>query len=118
MCHSRDMQQSVVACLIGNLTDVILIRTYTKENVIISANSYETVGVNAPVIPGYTRTTWWADCTNSSSGGVNMSATNVYRVSVSTGEDNVAVAVKNTGSSQAKVDVKLRMTYTRNALVG
>lgn len=47
-----------------------------------------------------------------------MSATNVYRVSVSTGEDNVVVAVKNTGSSQAKVDVKLRMTYTRNALVG
>lgn len=104
--------------LIGNLTDAILIRIYTEEDVVIPGNSYESVEINAPVIPGYTRTTWWADCTNSSSGGVNMSATNVYRVSVSTGEDNVVVAVKNTGSSQAKVDVKLRMTYTRNALVG
>ena len=101
----------------GNLTDAILIRTYTKENVIISANSYETVGVNAPVISGYTRTIWWADCTNSSTGGVNMSATNVYRVSVSTGEDNVNVAVKNAGGSQAKVDVVLRMIYTRDPLV-
>lgn len=101
-----------------NLTDAILIRMYTGEDVVIPGNSYESVEINAPVIPGYTRTTWWADCTNSLSGGVNMSATNVYRISVSTGEDTVIVAVKNTGSSQAKVDVKLRMTYTRNALVG
>ena len=46
-----------------------------------------------------------------------MSATNVYRVSVSTGEDNVNVAVKNAGGSQAKVDVVLRMIYTRDPLV-
>lgn len=90
---------------------------YTGEDVVIPGNSYESVEINAPVISGYTRTMWWADCQNSSSGGVNMSSTNVYRVAVSTGEDTVIVAVKNNSSSQAKVDVILRMTYTRNALV-
>lgn len=45
-----------------------------------------------------------------------MSVTSVYRVSVSTGNDNVNVAVRNYSSSQAKVQVCVRMIYVKNEI--
>lgn len=45
-----------------------------------------------------------------------MSATNVYKISVSTGNDNVNVAVRNHSSSQAKVQVCVRMIYVKNEI--
>ena len=45
-----------------------------------------------------------------------MSATNAYKISVSTGNDNVNVAVRNYSSSQAKVQVCVRMIYVKNEI--
>ena len=110
------MQRYVVSHLIGNLTDAILIKNYSLDNFTIPGDSYETAEVNAPIITGYNRAIWWADCTNASSNGVNMSATSVYRISITTGDDTALVAVRNYSSSVAKVKVNLRMIYTRTFL--
>lgn len=100
----------------GNLAEAILLKNYELDNFTIPADSYEAAGVNAPVIPGYNRAMWWADCQNASLGGANMSMTNVYRINVTAGDDTVLVACRNYGSSAAKVKVNLRMIYTRTFL--
>ena len=93
-----------------------MLKNYSLDNFTIPGDSYETAEVNAPVIQGYNRATWWADCANASSGGANMSMTSVYRISVTLGDDTVLVAIRNYGSSAAKVKVNLRMIYTRTFL--
>lgn len=122
LMDAAEMQEQIAAHeeeiseLNGNLAEAILLKNYSLDNFTIPGDGYETAEVNAPIIPGYNRAMWWADCTNASSGGANMSMTNVYRISVTVGDDTVLVAVRNYGGSAAKVKVNLRMIYTRTFL--
>lgn len=99
------------------LNKAIKIVTYSKDNVSVPPYEYVTANVTAPVLPGYTRTMWNAECTNATSGGIGMSDCNVYRTVIETGNDDVKISIKNVDKYTAKVKVILRMIYVKNELV-
>lgn len=114
-------QQKMIELLNGNIKNLlnkaIKIVTYSKDNVSVPPYEYVTANVTAPVLPGYTRTMWNAECTNATSGGIGMSDCNVYRTVIETGNDDVKISIKNVDKYTAKVKVILRMIYVKNELV-
>ena len=100
------------------MTDAILVKTYVVDNITVPAGDYKIVYIDAPVIPGYARTTWIVDISNASSGGKNMSGIFPYHYEISTGNAQMRCDVKNTYESDAKIKLSLRMTYTKTALFG
>ena len=107
---------NVCSYLIGNLTDAILVKTYSVDNVIVPNNDYKIIYINVPVITGYARTTWIVDIENASTDGKNMSMVFPYHYDISTGNDQMRVDVRNFGNADAKIKLSLRMTYTKTAL--
>ena len=97
----------------GKLEDAIIVKTYTKDNISISANSYASVAVNAPVISGYNRVMWQASIYNATTGGTHVTNCWITSATVTTGNDNMNVMITNSGGTQAKLKVIVKMLYVK-----
>lgn len=97
----------------GKLEDSIIVNTYTKDNISVSANSYASVAVNAPVISGYNRVMWQTSIYNATTGGTHVTNCWITSATVTTGNDNMNVMITNSGGTQAKLKVIVKMLYVK-----
>ena len=97
----------------GKLEDAIIVKTYTKDNIFASANSYASVAVNAPVISGYNRVMWQTSIYNATTGGTHVTNCWITSATVTTGNDNMNVMITNSGDTQAKLKVIVKMLYVK-----
>lgn len=97
----------------GKLEDAIIVKTYTKDNIFASANSYASVAVNAPVISGYNRVMWQTSIYNATTGGTHVTNCWINSATVTTGNDNMNVMITNSGGTQAKLKVIVKMLYVK-----
>ena len=97
----------------GKLEDAIIVKTYTKDNIFASANSYASVAVNAPVISGYNRVMWQTSIYNATTGGTHVTNCWITSATVTTGNDNMNVMITNSGDAQAKLKVIVKMLYVK-----
>ena len=97
----------------GKLEDAIIVKTYTKDNIFVSANSYASVAVNAPVISGYNRVMWQTSIYNATTGGTHVTNCWITSATVTTGNDNMNVMITNSGGTQAKLKVIVKMLYVK-----
>lgn len=97
----------------GKLEDAIIVKTYTKDNIFASANSYASVAVNAPVISGYNRVMWQTSIYNATTGGTHVTNCWITSATVTTGNDNMNVMITNSGVAQAKLKVIVKMLYVK-----
>lgn len=97
----------------GKLEDAIIVKTYTKDNIFASANSYASVAVNAPVISGYNRVMWQTSIYNATTGGTHVTNCWITSATVTTGNDNMNVMITNSGGTQAKLKVIVKMLYVK-----
>lgn len=97
----------------GKLEDAIIVKTYTKDNIFVSANSYASVAVNAPVISGYNRVMWQTSIYNATTGGTHVTNCWITSATVTTGNDNMNVMITNSGDTQAKLKVIVKMLYVK-----
>ena len=97
----------------GKLEDTIIVNTYTKDNISVSANSYASVAVNAPVISGYNRVMWQTSIYNATTGGTHVTNCWITSATVTTGNDNMNVMITNSGGTQAKLKVIVKMLYVK-----
>lgn len=97
----------------GKLEDAIIVKTYTKDNISVSANSYASVAVNAPVISGYNRVMWQTSIYNATTGGTHVTNCWITSSTVTTGNDNMNVMITNSGGTQAKLKVIVKMLYVK-----
>ena len=106
-------QQKMIESLNGKLEDAIIVKTYTKDNIFASANSYASVAVNAPVISGYNRVMWQTSIYNATTGGTHVTNCWITSATVTTGNDNMNVMITNSGDAQAKLKVIVKMLYVK-----
>lgn len=97
----------------GKLEDSIIVNTYTKDNISVSANSYASVAVNAPVISGYNRVMWQTSIYNATTGGTHVTNCWITSATVTTGNNNMNVMITNSGGTQAKLKVIVKMLYVK-----
>ena len=97
----------------SKLEDAIIVKTYTKDNIFASANSYASVAVNAPVISGYNRVMWQTSIYNATTGGTHVTNCWITSATVTTGNDNMNVMITNSGDTQAKLKVIVKMLYVK-----
>ena len=97
----------------SKLEDAIIVKTYTKDNIFASANSYTSVAVNAPVISGYNRVMWQTSIYNATTGGTHVTNCWITSATVTTGNDNMNVMITNSGDTQAKLKVIVKMLYVK-----
>lgn len=97
----------------GKLEDTIIVKTYTKDNISVSANSYASAAVNAPVISGYNRVMWQTSIYNATTGGTHVTNCWITSATVTTGNDNMNVMITNSGGTQAKLKVIVKMLYVK-----
>lgn len=95
------------------MEDAIIVKTYTKDNIFVSANSYASVAVNAPVISGYNRVMWQTSIYNATTGGTHVTNCWITSATVTTGNDNMNVMITNSGGTQAKLKVIVKMLYVK-----
>ena len=103
----------MIESLNGKLEDAIIVKTYTKDNIFVSANSYASVAVNAPVISGYNRVMWQTSIYNATTGGTHVTNCWITSATVTTGNDNMNVMITNSGDTQAKLKVIVKMLYVK-----
>ncbi len=107
-----DLEEKI-ELLNGKLEDAIIVKTYTKDNIFASANSYASVAVNAPVISGYNRVMWQTSIYNATTGGTHVTNCWITSATVTTGNDNMNVMITNSGDAQAKLKVIVKMLYVK-----
>lgn len=105
--------EEMIESVNGKLEDSIIVNTYTKDNISVSANSYASVAVNAPVISGYNRVMWQTSIYNATTGGTHVTNCWITSATVTTGNDNMNVMITNSGGTQAKLKVIVKMLYVK-----
>lgn len=93
----------------------IFVKDYQLDNQNLSAKSTEIFEVQVPVIDGFSRGMFNCSVYNATSSGANSSFCTIYQQLIS--GNTVRVAVRNNGSSSAKIRINVRMEYINNKLI-
>lgn len=97
------------------MKNAMFVEDNNLDNKSLASNSTDIFDVPAPVIEGYSRGSFETSIYNATSAGSGSSFCTIYQQMIS--GNYVRVAVRNNGSSSAKIRINVRMTYILNDFI-
>ena len=109
-----DLEEKI-ELLNGKITNAVFFKDFMVDNKILEANSTEYFDVPAPVIKEYSREISSVSILNAISAGANSSFCTIYQQKINGG--NARIAVRNNGSTRAKIKIEVLMKYISDTII-